>query len=182
MKQFSQKYADYISHMRPRLRNVAGFSESIGKYLEQLNRNSIYYFRATIMGILSNYIEFIRANKDKYIDLYEKIVKPDPLLSDLEKAIDTVVKERKYQRLRPLRSGTIEVEEIDLENEISSIALKQSYDDMISFIGEIAGAWILTYPIEYLIKYDKVTYLREWATEENDCIFALRRYLATLHF
>lgn len=174
MKFFAREYANYLSKMKPRSRGAITYSELIAGYLRYLNSSSIALCVSTIMNSLGNYASKIRSDENRYLEVYEKVTKADQLLSDFEWAIDTTVKEKKYQRTKEISSEFLG---IDLVAEISNNALKQSYDDAIGFFGEIAGAWILTYPIVSIRKYDRFLSSSEWATAEEDYTYILRRYL-----
>jgi 1-acyl-sn-glycerol-3-phosphate acyltransferase len=177
IKNDANAYASHLDNLKPKPMDASTYSELIGRYIVRLNRCSIDFCVATILASLEKWINAVRANKDKYSEEYTKSVNPDPYLSDLEWAIDTTVKKRNYQRHDQLHNYSADINQDDLAKEISSVALSQkTYDDMINFFGELAGSWILTYPIEATKKYDLVTFPDEWATEEIDYIYILRRY------
>ncbi len=126
---------------------------------------------AVIFGALGCYIQAVRREKETYFEAYQKIVEVDrPILNDFSWALETTIKQKKYKRINSFdRQGV----ETDLSNQISNLSLQLAYTDAINFMGELAGAWVLTYPIEAIKKQCGNFMPVDWAKDEEDYIFIL---------
>jgi hypothetical protein len=166
------RYMNYLSTLDSRPMTRTLYSEWMRKYLESLNQFPIDSCVSVILGSLEKYIKMIKSNKSTNVEAYEKTKNADLITTDFEWAVDTVVKHKEYQRqVNFLFSGI----QFDLVDELSKIALRMPYHDAISFLGELAGAWVLTYPIAAIRFYERDLAPLDWANDETDYIHILRR-------
>jgi hypothetical protein len=165
-------YLNHIHTMRPKLKQDSPiYTEWIESDLKFLASKSIQFCEKTIIGYTGQYWETIVANKDDYPDEYNKIHDYHPFLADFEWALNTTIKEKKY--LRFTQVPIIETD-VNLEATIAKRALTLSYDEAVNYMGEVAGAWILTYPVVAINKYEEQVILTQESTEE-DYIYTLVR-------
>ena len=165
-----------------RSKNEALYSRWIPTYVEYLANKPMEICSRFIMGFLSEYIGYVLKEKDKYPEAYKKVIYPDPVTGDFSWAMDTTIKEKKYSRLETwFTASDVNISIEDMINEVVEKALQLPYDEAINFMGEIAGAWILTYPLEIFNQQSYVAMIFNavdgWPSEEEDYIYILRRDL-----
>ncbi len=173
MRSYALRFMESLTNKEAKPKNKLSYADWVNKYLANLDSGSIDFGVQTIVGSLSKCIDKVRLSQDEHLSVHKReISNPDYFLASLTWAIDTTIKERRYSRLK---TALLLETTIDLADEISNTALSLPYDDMVDFMGELTGAWILTYPIDSIIKYDHDTSAAEWAKEEVDYIYILRR-------
>jgi len=185
MKPLVATAMENIKNTDLRSKNEALYSRWILTYAEYLADKPMEICSRFITGFLSEYIGCVLKEKDKYPEAYKKVIYPDPITSDFLWAIDTTIKEKKYSRLETWSiasaGNTMDTSLEDMINEVVEKALQLPYDEAINFMGEIAGAWILTYPMEIFNQQSYVEMifnaLDGWPSEEEDYIYILRRDL-----
>lgn len=172
-KQYSKDYSQYMSRLKPKQLNHSTYSEHLLEFLNSLVQARINSSVSTIFQALSEYIDCVEHDERQSKELREMLLRPDPFLTDFELALDTTIKERRYQRLQVIKGPK---EKSDLARSISKVACQLQYNDAVDFMGELAGAWILAYPIEAIQMYEDTLLPLDWAREEDDYIFLLRRH------
>jgi len=179
-KEYSREYSQYLSWLTPehlglapRPMNSSLYSRQLLEFLDILVKLPINTCVTTIFQALTLYICHL-LNDNRYNQSFrDTLSKPDPLLAKFEWALKSTVKQRKYQRLKAFHGPK---EAPALPARIADAACQLSFDDALDFMGELAGAWILSYPLDAIRKYEDVLTPMDWATEEEDCIFTLLRH------
>jgi hypothetical protein len=171
-------YMKYLAHRESKPKNNVAYSGWINECAEYLASQTVEIGSRIIMGYLGEYIEGVRENREMYPDAYNKVLGPNPIISDFEWAIATTIKENKYTRFVTIPIVSIRT---DVIKDIAKKALSMPYNDAVNLMGEIAGAWVLTYPPGVSMKeYVKIIfhhYPKGWPSEEEDFIYILGRHL-----
>ena len=162
MKDHAKKYSEYIDKSDLSSKKELPHPEVIFEYIENLNQLSIDLCIKRIFGLLEAYNKF------------KKNLQIDQFLADFDQAIDTVIKEKKYHRMSEFSDQSVDT--TFLKN-IPNLLHELTYDEVIIFVAEIAGAWVLTYPVNSIVSNDPLSYMNKWANEEKDYVYALRRLL-----
>ena len=179
-KKYSKEYSQYLSRLTPehlgltaRPMSSSLYSARLLEFLDSLVQLPIRTCVTIIFRALTLYINHL-LNDSRYDQSFrETLSKPDPLLAKFEWALKATVKQRKYQRLQKFHGLK---EELDLPARILDTACQLPFDDALDFMGELAGAWVLSYPAEAIRKYEDVLLPIDWATEEEDYVYTLIRH------
>lgn len=165
-------YQKYLAELTPKLINNSTYENWVKRYVELLSLETIDFGNDVIVGYLGEYISTVREKKNLYPDVYEKTKRPDPFLSDLEWVIDTTIKEKRYSRLGKNSAGK---PDNDLKKEIALKALQMPYSDAINFMGELAGAWVTSYPVASITEHETLVPPKKDATEAEYIYILVRR-------
>ncbi len=180
MKPQVQAVMRHLANMELKPKNDTVYSKWIEDPVKHLASHTVEIASRTIMGFLGEYGRGVLRKEVIIQDAYSNILTPDIFLGDFSWAIDTTIKENKYARFK---TPPAESTDKDVAREVSKKALQLNYEDAINFMGEIAGAWVLTYPIISLKKEKYVAKIfhskRGWPRKEEDYVFILRRDLET---
>jgi hypothetical protein len=165
-------YKKYLADLKPKIIDNSFYGNWVKRYVELLSLGTVDFGNNVITGYLGEYVTTMRAKKDLYPDAYEKVKRPDPFLSDIQWVIDTIIKEKRYARLE-----TISADKPDtvLISEIAQKALQMPYSVAVNFMGELAGAWVSSYPIASIRKYENLVPPQKDAKEEEYVYILVRR-------
>jgi hypothetical protein len=103
-------------------------------------------------------------------------------LNDFEWVVAVTVRQRQFTRLaHPLQTEQIwtsDARDTESAREIAEYASTLRYMDAVHFLGELAGAWILSCP-ELLIRQDTgfIQHHSQWAQSDDDYIYILSSWL-----
>ena len=152
------------------------YSEPLGRYLEILDHSPVDLGHRTIFGALLKYIQAMEADEVRFPLARKKATGAiHPVLKDFIWAIESTVQRGGRQRM-PAFQGP--VNRMNFAAELCSLALQFEYEPAIDFLGELAGAWVLTYPMDAIRAYAlDLLHEAEWITEEEDYQCVLRRDL-----
>jgi hypothetical protein len=165
-------YQKHLADLTPKLINNSAYENWVKRYVELLSLETVDFGNDVIAGYLGEYISIVREKKNLYPDVYEKLKRPDPFLSDIEWVMDTIIKEKRYSRLG---ANSAKKPDNDLKKEIALKALQMPYSEAVNFMGELAGAWVASYPISSIAKYETLVPPRKDATEEEYIYILVRR-------
>ena len=168
------KYKQYLSDLdpRPMQMNSPAYSRWIGQYLEDLCSLPMEKSLACILDLTQEYtVHFARQEQGS-----SKKLSPDPILGDVEWAIDTTLKNSmgKRERYQALLTAPFQKNLAEL---ITNTALTLPREDGISFVGGLIGTWMLVYPVQEIGEEEKIAFPSPWAVEDEDYTFILRRSL-----
>lgn len=103
-------------------------------------------------------------------------------LNDYEWVVAVTIRQRRYTRLahppQTEQVWTSDVRDTASAQEITEYASSLYYLDAVHFLGELAGAWILSCP-ELLIRQDTgfIQHHSHWAQKDDDYIYILSSWL-----
>jgi hypothetical protein len=129
-----------------------------------------------ICGALDQYIDAVRKGKATDPEAYRMVNEIGrPILRDFDWALIATIKEKKYIRVNSKQELISDYKKIvnDYMTEIASKALQLPYDQAINFLGEFAGAWVLSYPIDSIKRNRGLFMPVDWASLEEDYIYIL---------
>jgi len=172
MKTEVNKYQQYLSSLEPKPMSSPAYSKWVGRYIKYLCSLPMEKSLECILDFSGEYtIHFARQEQGS-----NKKLSPDPILGDVEWAIDTILKTRmgKNERYKTLLTSPFQK---NLAQNITNTALKLPREDGINFVGELIGTWILTYPVKEIDKEEKIEFASSWAIDDEDYIYILRRSL-----
>jgi len=166
-------YQKHLADLEPKPIDNSRYSSWVQEYVKMFSAGSIDFCIKAIMSFLGEYVKTIHKMKEPNRELFEKVKAPDPLLSDIDWVVDTIIKGKNYQRLE---LPSVEKLDGNLSRDIALKALKMPYEDSVNFMGEIIGAWVLTYPGDSIKKYEKYIDFRKQPSEDK-YIYALVRLI-----
>ena len=146
-------YQKYLADLTPKIIDNPTYRNWVRQYVELLALETVDFGNDVIVGYLGEYVSTVHEQKDLYPDIYEKVKRPDPFLSDIEWVMDTIIREKRYSRLETISA---EKPDEDLSREIVRKALQMPYSAAVNFMGELAGAWVTSYPIALIAKYENL--------------------------
>jgi len=165
-------YKKYLADLTPKLIDNSAYENWVKGYVKLLSSGTVDFGNDVIVGYLGDYVATVHEKKDLYPEVYEKVKHPDPFLLDIQWVMDTIIKEKSYPRRDTILA---EKPTKDLKREIARKALQMPYSDAVNFMGELAGAWITSYPIASITKYEGLVPPRINATEEEYVYILVRR-------
>ena len=165
-------YQKYLADLKPKLIDNSAYGNWVRRYAEFLSSETVDFGNDVITGYLGEYVTAVHEQKGLYPEAYEKVRNPDPFLLDIQWVMDTIIKEKRYSRLETISA---EKSDTDLKREIAQKALQMPYSDAVNFMGELAGAWVTSYPIASIAKYESLVPPRKDATEEEHIYILVRR-------
>lgn len=174
IKRDIEDYKLLLSKMKPKLLYDDIEYEWILNCAKLMASRPMEYCIETIMKILEDHISTSEINKQRYTEKSNKAGLVE-YAEEFLLSLDTVILKKKFTRLIDIPSES--PNNIDIAMEISKKKSELHVDKVLNFIGSVAGAWILTYPVKSIIKYENNLTPKGWATKEEDYIYILRRHL-----
>lgn len=165
-------YKKYLAELTPKFIDNSTYGGWIERYVKLLSSRTIDFGNDLIIGYLDEYVRIAHEKKDFYPEVYEKVKQPTPFLGDIQWAMDTIIKEMRYPRLKIISS---EAHLTNLKSEIAHEAIQMHYSDAVNFMGELAGAWVTSYPIASIVKYEQFVSPRKNAPKEEYFYILARR-------
>src|SRR5687768_8373917 len=92
-------YQKYLADLTPKLIDNSVLENWVKRYVELLSLETIDFGNDIVVGYLREYVSIVHEKKYLYPDVYEKVKRPNPFLSDIEWVMDTIIKEKRYSRL-----------------------------------------------------------------------------------
>jgi hypothetical protein len=146
MERASSSFANYIATLKPKKINNLIYYKTLKADLTYLLSMPISSTIKSITGYLRKYIGIIRQDNTNLA--FTIVNDPYNFLPDFEWSIDTIIKIHSYNRKNNIpKIRTTPVSSID---KIATLAADLNYEDAINYMGELAGAWILTCPIKVI--------------------------------
>ncbi len=141
---------EWIDKTKPKPMNSSVYEEWLPIYLDAVDKYPLETGIRIIFEALGKYIEKVRKEGGVNSLAYRKVTDTyRPILGDFKWAVDTVIKQRKYSRQENF--DEVFKENKKLVQEISSVMIRLAYEDAINFIGELTGAWKLSFQFKRLI-------------------------------
>lgn len=178
-------YMQEIANTKPRPKNASTYSGWVNEFVEYLASQTVEMGSRMIMGMgyLGEYIKGVRENREFHPDAYNKVLNPNYIISDFGWAVYTTIQENKYPRFTTAPTAPVHK---NIEKDVARKALSLPYDEAVNFMGEIAGAWVLTYPpgvsMEKYVELVFPGYPKGWPSEEEDLVYILVRLLDILQY